>query len=106
MIVDGTLCRKASCVVLVEASRVAGEGDEAAGRKAEERRSLPPLSDVCMKCATVDRRSGAAVSGSTTDELPAALRPGRLALRLVRCRQLRMIVKRRAGPLLAPSAYR
>ena len=46
MIVEGTLCSKPSCVVLVEASRVPGEGDEAAGRKAEE-----ALSDVCMKCA-------------------------------------------------------
>ena len=101
MIVEGALCRKASCVVLVEASRVAGEGDEAAGRTAEE-----ALSDVYMKCAAVDRRSGAAVSASTTDELPAAPHPDRLALRLARCRQLRVIVKRWAGPLLATSAYR
>ena len=96
-----SLCSKASCVALVEVSCVPGKGDEAAGRKAEE-----ALSDVCMKCATVDRRSGAAVSGSTTDELPAAPHQGSLALRLVLCRQLRVIVKRWVGPLLAPSAYR
>ena len=78
MIVEGALCSKASCVVLVEASRVAGEGDEAAGRTAEE-----ALSDVYMKCAAVDRRSGAAVSASTTDELPAAPHPDRLALRSI-----------------------
>ena len=69
MIVEGALCSKASCVVLVEASRVPGERNEAAGRKAEE-----ALSDVCMQYATVDRRSGAAVSGSTTDELPVTPR--------------------------------
>ena len=76
MIVEGALCSKASYVVLVEASRIPGEGDEAAGRKAEE-----ALSDVCMKCATA------------------------CVLRLVLCRQLRVIVKRWAGPLLAPSAF-
>ena len=40
----------------------------------------------------VPRSTGAAVSGST-DEPPAAPRPNRLALRLLRCRQLRVIWK-------------
>ena len=58
MTVQGALCSKASCVVLVEASRAAGEGErcwrgEAAGRTAEE-----ALSASCMKGATVDRRCG------------------------------------------------
>ena len=55
MIVEGALCSKASCVVLVEASRAAGErereSDEVAGRTAEE-----ALSAGCMKGATVDWR--------------------------------------------------
>ena len=41
--------------------------------------------------------TAAAISGST-DEFPAAPRPGHLALRLLRCRQLRVIVKHWAGP--------
>ena len=44
---------------------------EKEGWKAEE-----ALSDGCTKCVTVDRRSGAAVSKSTTDELPACTSPG------------------------------
>ena len=52
MIVEGALCSKASCVVLVEASRVAGEREgRSSGRTAEE-----VLSAGCMKGATVDWR--------------------------------------------------
>ena len=36
MIVESALCSMASCVVLVEASRVPREGDEAAGLTAAE----------------------------------------------------------------------
>ena len=54
MIVEGALCIKASCV-LVEASRVPGEGEEEVllmrGRTAEE-----VLSEGCKKGATVDQR--------------------------------------------------
>ena len=52
VIVEGALCSKASCVVLVEASRVAGEREgRSSGRTAEE-----VLSAGCMKGATVDWR--------------------------------------------------
>ena len=93
MTVGGSLCNKASCVVLVEASRVAGEGERcwrgrAAGRTAEEE-----LSASCMTGATVDLCCCLGTQGSKTDELPAASRPGRFVLRLVQCRQLRVIVK-------------
>ena len=56
MTVEGALCSKASCVVLVEASRVAGERDS--GRTAEE-----ALSASCMKGATVDRRGDIGIDG-------------------------------------------
>ena len=93
MIVEGALCSKASCVVLVEASRVPREADEAAGRTAAEAFSEAP--EGC-KNWRVPQLSGAAVSGSM-DERPAAPRPDRLALRLIRCRQLRVILKNWAG---------
>ena len=50
MTFEGALCSKASCVVPVKASRIAGERerDEVAGRTAEE-----ALSAGCMKGATV-----------------------------------------------------
>ena len=55
MIVEGI---EANCVVLVEASRVPGEGEEKVmlmrrGRTAEE-----ALSEACKKGALVDRRGG------------------------------------------------
>ena len=58
MIVEGALCIKASCVVLVEASRAPGEGEEEVllmrlGRTAEE-----ALNEGCKKGATVYRRGG------------------------------------------------
>ena len=53
----------------------------------------------------VPQSTGAAVSGST-DEPPAAPRPDLLALRLLRCRQLRLIRKHGARPPVALSAYR
>ena len=58
MIVEGALCIKASCVVLVEASRVPGEGEEDVllmrrGRTVEE-----ALNEGCKKGATVYLRGG------------------------------------------------
>ena len=106
MIVEGALCIKASCVVLVGARRVPGEGEEegllmrtgcCSGRTAEE-----ALSAAARK---VPQSTGVAVSGST-DEPPAAPRPGRLALRQLRYRQFRVIRKQRIRPPLAPSACR
>ena len=58
MIVEGALCSKASCVVMVEASCIFGEQEEEGllmrrGQTAEEARS-----EGRKKGATVDRRGG------------------------------------------------
>ena len=85
---------KDSCVVLVEASRVAGERRESPADETRpdggKRRSVRPARKV-------PQLTGAAVSGSTDD---------RLALRLLRYRQLRMVQRHGSRPPVAQSAYR
>ena len=87
MIVKGALCIKASCVFLVEASRVPGEGRR--GRAADETRLQAGLlkRHSVRAAKKVQQLTDAAVSISK-QEPPAAPCLGHLALRLLQCRQL------------------
>ena len=104
------LCRKASCVVLVEASRVLGKGEEEGRRRGRptetkllagwRKRLSPQLSAVCIKGATVDRRCGVWTDVWTSRRIS----PGRLALCLLWSSSAWSVSMGRDHPF-APSAY-